>query len=261
MQHSIIAKLSSLWASSDLISGARRSVSRWRAASLLALALAGATATSCGTLGTTEMNISLAEQNVTFDLMNSFALPIPTYSCTTDAQCVYLVRNTLGLIDNRITPKCDMTLKQCVADVYVGVLVIIDFSMDTAFTTGIAQSSADAVREMTINYSLTNNTNLQIDKLDIYVGPDRLTSTADPRAVYLDWIGPIPKGGTFTQEQKPLVIPDETPGHAVVVEAIRNPAVPLNFLVQSYVHLKPGDSLPTGTLILKLAPVVRLLKR
>ncbi len=225
------------------------------------IAISGLSATSCGTLGTTEMNIGLAEQNVTFDLMNSFALPIPTYPCTTDAQCVYLVRNQLGLIDNRITPKCDMTLKQCVADVYVGVLVIIDFSMDTAFTTGIAQSSADAVREMTINYSLTNNTNLQIDKLEIFVGPDRLVNAADPRAIYLDWIGPIPRGGTFTQEQKSLVIPDETPAHAVVVEAIRNPAVPLNFLVQSYVHLKPGDALPTGNLVLKLAPVVRLLKR
>ena len=102
--------------------------------------------------------------------------------------------------------KCDMTIKQCVADVYVGVLVIIDFSMDTAFTTGIAQSSADAVREMTINYSLTNNTNLQIDKLDIFVGPDRLVNAADPRAIYLDWIGPIGRGETFTQDQKPLVI-------------------------------------------------------
>lgn len=237
----------------------RRRTAGWRAAGGLVLALLSGATASCGTLGTTEMNIGLAEQNVTFDLMNSFPFPIPSYSCTTDSQCVYLVRSQLGLIDPRVTPKCDMTVKQCVADVYVGVLVIIDFSMDTAFTTGIAQSSADAVREMTINYSLTNNTNLQIDKLDIFVGPDRLVNAADPRAIYLDWIGPIGRGETFTQDQKPLVIPDETPAHAVVVEAIRNPTVPLNFLVQSSVHLKPGDSLPTGNLVLK--PVVRLLKR
>lgn len=273
MQDSLIAKLSSLWAPSTTTAGSdspttsglgpqlRRGLRGFRTASVLAFTLASAATTSCGTLGTTEMNLSLAEQNVTFDLMNSFPLPIPAYSCTADSQCVYLVRNQLGLIDNRITPKCDMAMKQCVADVYVGVLVIIDFSMDTAFTTGIAQSSADAVREMTINYSLTNNTNLQIDKLDIFIGPDRLANALDPRAIYLDWIGPIPKGGTYTQEQKALVIQDETPAHAVVVEAIRNPTVPLNFLVQSYVHLKPGDSLPTGSLVLKLAPVVRLLKR
>ena len=82
------------------------------------------------------MNIGLAEQNITYDLMNSLPLPIPVISCTTDAPCTYLVRNTLGIIDNRITPKCDMVQKQCTADVFVGVVVIIDFSKDAAFTTG-----------------------------------------------------------------------------------------------------------------------------
>ena len=227
----------------------------------LALSLGLLASGSCGSLGTTEMNIGLAEQNITYDLMNSLPLPIPVISCTTDAPCTYLVRNTLGIIDNRITPKCDMAVKQCTADVFVGVVVIIDFSKDAAFTTGIAQSSADAVRDMTLNYSLINNTNFQIDKLDIYVGPDRILSSSDPRAVYLDFIGPIPKGGTYTQEQKPLVIVDQTPPHAVTVEAIRNPAVPLNILVQSFIHLKAGDPLPAGNFTLKLAPTVRLLKR
>lgn len=260
MQHSLIVRLSSLWASLLTI-GPTIGPTIGRSAAALALALFASASTSCGTLGTTEMNIGLAEQNITYDLMNGLALPIPVISCSTDAPCVYLVRNTLGIIDNRITPKCNTMAMQCTADVYVGVLVIVDFSMDTAFTTGIAQSSADAVREMTINYSLTNNTNFQIDKLDVFIGPDRLVNAADPRAVYLDTIGPIPKGGVYTQEQKPLVIADQSPAHAVVVESIRNPAVPLNFLVQTSVRLKAGDPLPAGGFTLKLQPVVRLLKR
>lgn len=226
---------------------------------MLSLGLVGSS--GCGTLGTTEMNVNLAEQTINYDLMNSFPLTIPPIQCPNDAPCIDLVRNTLRIIDGRVTPKCDLTKMQCVADVFVGVVVIIDFSQDMAFTSGLAQSSADAVRDMTLNYAFTNNTNFQIDKLDIYVGPDRLVNSRDPRAVYLDWIGPIPKGAVYTQEQKPLVIVDQTPPHAVMVEAIRNPAVPLNFLVQSYVHLKAGDQVPAGGFSLKLTPQVRFLKR
>jgi hypothetical protein len=262
MQNSDIATLSSLRTALHSSFQAQAGSSRirgWACGLALSLGLVGAS--SCGTLGTTEMNVGLAEQNITYDLTNSLPLTIPPISCTSDAPCTYLVRNTLGIIDNRITPKCDMTVKQCVADVFVGVVVIIDFSKDMAFTTGLAQSSADAVRDVTLNYALTNNTNFQIDKLDIYVGPDRILSSSDPRAVYLDWIGPVAKGAVYTQEQKPLVIVDQTPPHAVTVEAIRNPTVPLNILVQSYVHLKAGDQLPAGSFSLKLSPSVRFLKR
>lgn len=224
-----------------------------------AAALSLCAAAGCGTLGTTEMNITLAEQSITYDLMNPFPLPIPNINCSNDNTCVSAIRS-YGIIDNRVQPKCDLTLNKCVADVFVGVVVILNFSQDPAFTSGIAQSSADAVREMTLQYALANNTNFQIDKLNVYIGPDRILSSADTRAVYLDWIGPIPKGSTFTQDQKPIVIPDMTPAHDVLINSIRDPNLPLDFLVESYVHLKPGDPLPAGNFTLKLTPQVRLLK-
>ena len=220
-------------------------------------ALAGAT--SCGI---TEMNITLGEQMYTYDLMNSFPLPIPRITCPAPPKdCQTVFRQMTGIIDNRVQATCDTGTNQCVADLALTIIYIVNVAQDPAFTTGFAQGNADNVRDVTINYTITNNANFNIDKIDVYIGPNGIMSKTDAGVQQMGSLGPIIAGGLLTQNQQPMVIADDTPAHDQVVDNILHPENPFNFLMQSTVRFKGGDPLPTGQIVVSLTPVVKLLRR
>lgn len=225
------------------------------------LGLLGLLSTSCGV---TEMNISLAEQKFTYDLMNSFPFPIPRQACPkppSTQTCQSIFMSMTGIIDNRVKASCDTSTDQCVVDLSLIIVYIINVAEDPAFVTGFAQNQADAVRDVTLNYMITNNGNFNIDKIDVYIGPNGIMSKSDPGVVPMGQLGPITAGGLLTHNQQPMVIVDGSPAHAQVIENIKNPQIPFNFLMSSTVRFKGGDPLPTGSVVVTLQPVVKLLKR
>jgi hypothetical protein len=229
-----------------------------------ALGTLGALALLSTSCGITEMNIPLAEQKFTYDLMNSFPFPIPKQVCPkppSTMTCQSIFTSMTGIIDNRVKASCDTATDQCVVDLSLIIVYIINVAEDPAFTTGFAQGQADAVRDVTLNYTITNNGNFNIDKIDVYIGPNGIMSKSDAGVVPMESLGPIPANGLLTQNQQPMIIVDGTPAHAQVIENIKNPAIPFNFLMTSTVRFKGGDPLPTGSVVVQLQPVVKLLKR
>lgn len=225
------------------------------------LGLCGAlllTAASAG-CGVTEMNITLAEQSFTYDLSMTPAYPIPPLSCTSDTQCQQKLTQA-GIVDNRFKAVCDPTMF-CGANLVISLVYIQDLVNDPAFTSGFAQNSADSVRDMILNYSITNNANFTIDKIDVFVGPSGIMHSTDPGVIQVGSVGPVPAGGVLTDNQQQLVIKDGTPAHDQVVAGIKTPDKPFNFLMNSTVHFKAGDPLPHGTIIVWTQPVVTLLNR
>src|SRR5688572_30077136 len=106
-----------------------------RLASLVGLVgLLGLLGAGCGI---TEMNIPLAEQKFTYDLMNSIPFPIPQKTCPQPPEpyssCQdYFMRMT-GIIDNRVKASCDMPTNQCVIDLSLIIVYIINVAEDPAF--------------------------------------------------------------------------------------------------------------------------------
>jgi hypothetical protein len=222
---------------------------------LCGLAAAG---TGCGV---TEMHISLAEQKYTYDTMNTQSITLPPVPCFLN--CTNLLRMA-GIIDNRVQASCDTATNQCVADLSLTIVYIVNVAEDPAFKLGIAQSSADAVRDVTINYSVISQTNFDIDNVEVYIGPDGIMSKDATGVVPIGTIGPFAYGTTVKSGEGgpvPLFIPDGSPAHAQVVYNIKNPQVPFNFLLFLKVRLKPGQELPKGTLEVRMSPSVRLLNR
>lgn len=229
-----------------------------------AAALLGLFSLLTSSCGVTEMNIPLAEQKFNYDLMNSFAFPIPRQTCPkppSTQTCQKIFMSMTGIIDNRVQASCDTATDQCVVDLSLAILYIINVAEDPAFTTGFAQNQADAVRDVTLQYTITNNCNFNIDKIDVFIGPNGIMRSTDPGVVPMGPLGPIMAGGILTYNQQPMVIVDGTPAHAQVIENIKNPQNPFNFLMTSTVRFRGGDPLPTGSIVVTLQPVVKLLKR
>lgn len=225
---------------------------------VLGCALLGlGTQSSCGT---TEMTFRLAEQAYTYDIMNKLMIPIPSFPCTTNAFCESIIRQA-GIVDTRVTPKCEATINKCVVDLNLSLYLIINFSMDPAFTTGFAQNNADSFRDMILSYALENRANFNIDRLNIHVAPSGVLNPSAPGVQFLDWIGPIPAGMTFSQDQKPITVADGSPAHALLLESVRDPNKPFTFLIQSTIRLNPGDTLPAGQIKIAVTPTITLLDR
>lgn len=227
---------------------------------LCAFALCGLTATAAS-CGVTEQNIDLAEQKFSYDTMNTQNIVLPAVPCFIG--CDNILRAT-GIIDNRVKALCDDTTSQCVADLSLTIVYIVNVSEDPAFKLGIAQSSADAVREVTLNYGIISNTNFSIDKVDVYIGPNGIMSKDDAGVVPIGTIGPFPAGKTVRSGEDgppPLVVQDLSPAHAQIVHNIKNPQDPFNFLMLAKIRLRSGQELPKGTLNVSMTPRVRLLNR
>src|SRR5947207_2343313 len=83
------------------------------------LGLLGVLATLVGSCGITEMNIPLGEQKFTYDLMNSFAFPIPQQACPkppSTMTCQSIFYAMTGILDTRIKASCDTAADKCVVD-------------------------------------------------------------------------------------------------------------------------------------------------
>lgn len=230
-----------------------------RLGTFLGSALLVAATASCGSLGITEMNVTLGTQTATYDTMNKQEFSIPTVPCPL-IDCTSVIR-MLGIIDNRIVPICEMPSGTCAADLNITIIYIQNVAEDPAFKTGIAQSSADAVRDVTLNYSVESKLNLDIQKVDVYIGPNGIMSKNDPGVVPIGSIGPIKAMSTLESGMMPLIIPDGSPAHAQIVKNIMNPAEPFNFLFYATTRIGAGNKLPTGALTVKTTPSIRFLKR
>jgi hypothetical protein len=214
--------------------------------------------------GITEMNIPLAEQKFTYDIMNTFPFRIPNTPCPkppSTKTCQSILYSMTGIIDNRVQATCDTPTDLCVVDLDLIIVYIINVAEDPAFQTGIAQNNADAVRDVTLNYTVNNNGNFDIGTIDVFIGPNGIMSNKDAGVQPIGAIGPIPSNGVLTQNQQPLVIVDGTPAHAQVIENVKNPAIPFNFLMTSTIRFQGGDTLPIGSIVVALQPVVKLLRR
>mgnify|MGYP000851773001 FL=1 len=230
-----------------------------------AAALLGAAAGGCGAV--TEQELTLAEQTLHYDLMLNLSIP-PAYqgvkvTCSNGfIQCSALP-GLLGLTSSyQVTGLCDEPTMLCAGDIKLLVLFVVDFSQDPAFTTGFAQSNADNMRDVQLFYTAQNGVDIDITKIETYIGPDGIRSTTDPRAVYLGTVGPLPRKGQISDNGSPLPVPDGSPAHDVFVGAMRDPSKPLNVLMAVTARYISGDAVPSkGTIDVKLKPVVKMLKR
>ncbi len=230
-----------------------------------AIALLGAASVGCGAV--TEQELTLAEQTLHYDLKLNLSIP-PMFqglkvTCSNGfIQCSALP-GLLGLNTSyQVTGLCDDKTMLCAGDIKLLVLFAIDFSKDTAFTSGFAQSNADNMRDVQLFYTAQNGVDIDITQIDAYIGPDGIRSTTDPRAVYLGKVGPLPRKATITDAGNPLPVPDGSPAHGVFIGAVRDPSKPLNVLLAVTARYLSGDPVPSaGAIDVKLTPVVKMLKK
>lgn len=249
MHNSIIARLSSL--KLGFIKTLRRA----------ALGLAAATALyAAAGCGTTEQDQTLATQTLKYDLNLNLPPNVPAVPCAF-VNCA-TIPQMLGLgINQGITGVCDQPTGLCAADLKISILYILDFQNDPAFQLGIAQGQADIMRDVTFNYGVSSTLNIDISKIDAYVGPNGIRSLLDPGIVYIGQVGAIARMSNIPDAGS-ILIPDNTPAHSVVVQSIRHPENPFNvFLVASMRYIS-GQPVPNkGTIEVQLKPVVKLLQR
>jgi len=185
---------------------------------LAALFLVGAAAYGCGV---TEQEVKLAQQTFKYDLV--LAVPpqitsIPTIPCTDSNVCVSALK-LVGLNDPRIRPSCDTAAMVCVADANITILYKVNVANDPAFTTGIAQGQADNMRDVKMTYGVTSTVNVDIEKIDVYVGPGDTLSVSGPGVNYLGKVGPILKNSVLPDGENYLLIADGSLPHEQFVDA------------------------------------------
>jgi hypothetical protein len=249
MHNPIIARLSSLK------TGFKKTLRR------AALGLAAMTALHAAAgCGTTEQEQTLATQTLKYDLNLNLPQSVPPVPCAF-VNCA-TIPTMLGLgINQGITGVCDQGTSLCAADMKLSILYILDFQNDPAFQLGIAQGQADIMRDVTFNYGVSSTLNIDISKIDAYVGPNGIRSLNDPGIVYIGQVGAIGKMSSIPDAGS-ILIPDNTPAHSVVVQSIRHPENPFNvFLVASMRYIS-GQPVPNkGSIEVQLKPVVKLLQR
>jgi hypothetical protein len=230
-----------------------------RAALGLAAASALYAAAGCGT---TEQEQSLAQQTLKYDLNLNLPPNTPVFPLPCVAVNCASLPQMLGLgINQGITGVCDQASSLCAADIKLSILYILDFQNDPAFQLGIAQGQADIMRDVTFNYGVNSTLNIDISKIDAYVGPNGIRSTLDPGVVYIGQVGAIPAMSS-NGDAGSILIPDNTPAHSVVVQSIRHPENPFNVFLVANTRYVSGRPLPNkGTIEVQLNPVVKLLKR
>jgi len=227
--------------------------------------LLGLSAFGCGSVK--EEELTLAEQTLHYDMKVNLTIPPGmnmkiTCDNTFGIQCSTLPA-LLGLTSTyQVTGLCDQSTNLCVGDIKQLILFVVDFSKDTAFTTGFAQSNADNMRDVNLYYTATSGVDIDITKIDAYIGPNGIRSISDPSAVYLGTVGPLPKKGSINDAGNPLFVADGSPGHKVFIDAVRDPSKPLNILLSVTARYVSGDPVPApGPIDVKLKPVVKMLKR
>lgn len=228
-----------------------------------ALGLAAATALyAAAGCGTTEQEQSLAKQTLKYDLNLNLPMTVPAIPCGF-INCATLP-TMLGLgINQGITGFCDQTQTPplCAADLKLSILYILDFQNDPAFQLGIAQGQADIMRDVTFNYGVASTLNIDISKIDAYVGPNGIRSLNDPGIVYIGQVGAIARMSS-NPEAGSILIPDNTPAHSVVVQSIRHPENPFNVFLVANMRYISGQPVPNkGSIEVQLNPVVKLLQR
>ena len=222
------------------------------------LGLAGA-APGCGV---TEQEMKLAQQTYTYDL--NFNVPplissIPPIPCTDSLVCANTLR-AVGITDTRIVPICPDKVT-CAADARLTVYYNISVANDPAFTLGIAQRMADSIRDVKMTYGVTSTVNVDIEKIDVYLGPNEARSVTAPGVSYLGRVGPIPKMGTLPDGENFLLIQDGSMPHMQFVENTKHPETPFTVLLAISTRLVAGDPIPKGGIEVRLVPVVTLLNR
>jgi hypothetical protein len=224
------------------------------------VAAAAATAWAAVGCGTTEQHQTLAQQTLKYDLMLNLPPNVPPIPCAF-VSCANLP-TMLGLgVNSGITGVCDQQSQLCAADIKLAILYILDFQNDPAFQLGIAQGQADVMRDITFNYGVKSTLGIDINKIDAYVGPNGIRSILDPGVVYIGQVGTIPKMSS-NDNAGSILIPDNTPAQSTVVQAIRHPENPFNVFLVASMRYVSGQPVPsTGTIEVKLTPVVQLLKR
>lgn len=249
MHNPIIARLSSL--KPGLTKTLRRAV--------LGLAAATAVYAAAG-CGTTEQEQTLAKQTLKYDLNLNLPPNVPPVPCAF-VNCATLP-TMLGLgINQGITGLCDQATNLCAADLKLSILYILDFQNDPAFQLGIAQGQADIMRDVTFNYGVGSTLNIDISKIDAYVGPNGIRSLGDPGVVYIGQVGAIARMSNVP-EAGSILIPDNTPAHTVVVQSIRHPENPFNVFLVASMRYVSGQPVPNqGSIEVQLNPVVKLLQR
>ncbi|MFO0578809.1 MAG: hypothetical protein U1A78_32805 [Polyangia bacterium] len=230
-----------------------------RRTALLTAAATAAWAAAAG-CGTTEQFETLAQQTLKYDLMLNLPPNVPPIPCAF-VSCANLP-TMLGLgVNSGITGVCDQQSQLCAADIKLAILYILDFQNDPAFTLGIAQGQADVMRDITFNYGVSSTLNIDINKIDAYVGPNGIRSILDPGVIYIGQVGTIAKMSS-NDNAGSILIPDNTPAQATVVQAIRHPENPFNVFLVANMRYVSGQPVPqNGTIQVKLTPVVQLLKR
>ena len=212
--------------------------------------------------GATAMDQTLGTQ--TFDYMIP-ATPVPpgttlpSIPCTDATVCKSFLAAG-GISIPGLTPVCAANV--CQADLKLTILYIIDASNDPAFTLGIAQGEADSMRDVKMTYGISSTVNLAINQIDVYVGPDGLRATADPNAIYLGTVGPIPPMSNIPDGMNYLLLADGTPAHTAFVNYAKHPENKFDVLmVATTPRLMPGDPIPAGMIEVRMIPIVTLLNR
>ena len=231
-----------------------------------AVALISAAATGCGSV--TEQELTLGEQTLHYDLKLNLSIPMAYQGVKVACSNVFGIQcsslpGLLGLTSTyQVTGLCDDKTNLCAGDIKLLVLFVVDFSKDPAFTSGFAQSNADNMRDVQLFYTASSSVDIDITKIDTYIGPDGIRSTTDPRAIYIAQVGPLARKGTITDNGNPIPVPDGSPAHDVFINAVRDPSKPLNVLMAVTARYISGDPVPAaGAIDVKLKPVVKMLKR
>lgn len=231
-----------------------------------AAALLGAATGGCGSV--TEQELTLAEQTLHYDLKLNINIPMTYQGLKISCQNLFGIQcsalpGVLGLTSSyQVTGLCDDKTMLCAGDIKQLILFVVDFSKDPAFTTGFAQSNADNMRDVNLFYTASNGVDIDITKIDAYIGPDGIRSTTDPRAIYIGSVGPLPRKGSITDNGSPIPVPDGSPAHDVFINAVRDPSKPLNVLLSVTARYISGDPVPAaGAIDVKLTPRVKMLKK
>lgn len=234
---------------SDLASARRRRSRRLGPLAILGLAGLGAGIGGCGLVSSDILTLTfdIPERHYVFDTA-TWGLPattVPALPCTSDATCCSAA--ALAGYDCAKSPPlvCDTSAGAgvCAAKLPVeSPPQTIDLAMQASGLSGVSGQTLANVSISQIAYEIVDNTlNRDLPPIALFLAPQNVTSSSDPKAHKFGTVPAIPSKQKTTG--KVALEPD---AESTFAGYARNFRTPFEFLSHTEVTVRGGDPTPTG---------------
>ncbi len=162
---------------------------------------------------------------------------------------------------------CDAPTRQCIATAEIRLPYPIDLSQQM-LPAGVVQYTVDGVSIKKIAYWLSNNLNIAVPQIDLYVAPSAAKDETDPEATLVGSLAMLSAGATACADDVDpkgdsaaggLVVCDlklTDSGKSALAGFVKAYQTPFQFIAHAVVVAHGGDPLPNGTIDYYVHPSV-----